>query len=120
LAKLALQVEPGKALSAEVIRGTVAFQREQEIYDMTNALAAGRTAEAVRKWRQLLSLDSSAEFRAVTWLGMWLEDARTFLIAPGSFKNFWRYKERFGEFKLTAQAMGKEKVGQLVERRAQV
>jgi DNA polymerase III delta subunit len=54
----------------------VAFQREQEMWDMTNALAAGRPAEALRRWRHLVQMDSSAEFRAVTWLGMWLENVR--------------------------------------------
>ena len=46
------------------------------MWDMTNALAGGNPAEAVRRWRQLLQMDSSAEFRAVTWLGMWLENVR--------------------------------------------
>ena len=57
----------------------VAFQREQEMWDMTNELAAGNAAEALRRWRQLVQLDPSAEFRAVTWLGMWLEDVGTVL-----------------------------------------
>ncbi len=43
---------------------------------MTNELAAGRVAEALKRWRQLVQLDSSAEFRAVTWLTMWLENVR--------------------------------------------
>ena len=35
------------------IAGCVAFQREQEMWDMTNELAMGRPGEAVRRWRQL-------------------------------------------------------------------
>jgi len=75
LAKLALMVDGGK-LSAKDVAGTVSFQREQQMWDMTNELAAGRAGEALRKWRQLVQLDSSAEFRAVTWLAMWLENVR--------------------------------------------
>ena len=74
LAKLALQSDTGKIDVKDVQRG-VAFQREQEMWDMTNQIAAGHTDEALRRWRQLVQLDSSAEFRAVTWLGMWLEKA---------------------------------------------
>jgi len=75
LAKLALQCDAGKIGPDDVSCG-VAFQRERQMWDMTNELACGRTSEALHKWRQLVALDSSAEFRAVTWLGMWLENVR--------------------------------------------
>ena len=75
LAKLALSADSGK-IEARHVSGGVAFQRERQMWDMTNELACGRTAEALRKWRQLVQLDNSAEFRAVTWLGMWLENVR--------------------------------------------
>jgi DNA polymerase-3 subunit delta len=75
LAKLALSATGGR-IDAESVTGGVAFQRERQMWDMTNELACGRTAEALKKWRQLIQLDSSAEFRAVTWLGMWLENVR--------------------------------------------
>ncbi len=74
LAKLALQCESGKVDVGDV-QGSVAFQREQEMWHMTDEIAAGRTTAAMRRWRQLVQMDSSAEFRAVTWLGMWLERA---------------------------------------------
>lgn len=74
LAKLALQTEG--TVEASAITASVAFQREQEMWDMTNELAAGQVTSAVRRWRQLVQLDSSAEFRAVTWLTMWLEKVR--------------------------------------------
>jgi DNA polymerase III subunit delta len=74
LAKLALQCASGKADVADVA-GSVAFQREQEMWHMTDELAAGHTTAALRRWRQLVQMDSSAEFRAVTWLGMWIEKA---------------------------------------------
>jgi DNA polymerase-3 subunit delta len=75
LAKLALSAKDGR-IDAESVSGGVAFQRERQMWDMTNELACGQTAEALKKWRQLIQLDSSAEFRAVTWLGMWLENVR--------------------------------------------
>lgn len=77
LAKLAIDAEGTRgAIGPEKIASSVAFQREQEMWDMTNELAAGDVAAALRRWRQLTQLDSSAEFRAVTWLGMWLENVR--------------------------------------------
>jgi DNA polymerase-3 subunit delta len=72
LAKLALQSDTNKLELKDVQKG-VAFQREQEMWDMTNEIAAGHADRALRRWRQLVQMDSSAEFRAVTWLGMWLE-----------------------------------------------
>lgn len=75
LAKLALGTSDGR-IDAEAVSSGVAFHRERQMWDMTNELACGRTAEALKKWRQLIQLDSSAEFRAVTWLGMWLENVR--------------------------------------------
>jgi DNA polymerase III subunit delta len=75
LAKLALASDNGR-IEPESVSAGVAFQRERQMWDMTNELACGRTAEALKKWRQLIQLDSSAEFRAVTWLGMWLENVR--------------------------------------------
>ncbi|HEV8377743.1 MAG TPA: DNA polymerase III subunit delta, partial [Tepidisphaeraceae bacterium] len=74
LAKLAIQTN-GVA-DAKAVSEAVSFQREQEMWDMTNEVAAGNIAEALRRWRHLCQLDSSAEFRAVTWLGMWLEKVR--------------------------------------------
>jgi DNA polymerase-3 subunit delta len=115
LAKLSLQVEAGKPIGIEQVRGSVTFQREQEMRDLTSALAVGRTAEAVRRWRQLLQSDSSAEFRAVTWLAMWLEDVREFLASPGTFKNAWKYRDDLSKFKQTAQAIGNRNVGRLVD-----
>jgi DNA polymerase-3 subunit delta len=75
LAKMAISAPSGK-ISAEEISHGVAFQREREMWDLTNALAGGDPAEAVRRWRQLVRSDSSAEFRAVAWLCIWLENVR--------------------------------------------
>lgn len=71
LARLALQVD-GRLTLADVQR-LVAFQREQEMWEMTEAMTQGRAADAIRRWRRLLQTDSSAEFRATTWLTLWLE-----------------------------------------------
>ena len=75
LSKLALTSEGG-TIHAKDITGAVAFQREREMWDLTNALASGDSAAALRRWRQLIQLEASAEFRAVTWLGIWLENVR--------------------------------------------
>ena len=75
LAKLALTID-GKTIGPDDVSEGVAFQRERQMWDMTNELACGRPAEALRRWRQLIQLDPSTEFRAVTWLGMWLENVR--------------------------------------------
>lgn len=74
LAKLALTSNGSVTVDA-IRHGGVAFQREQQMWSMTDALTAGDPAEAVRRWRQLLQTDSSAAFRAVTWLGLWVEKA---------------------------------------------
>jgi DNA polymerase III delta subunit len=118
LAKLALQTQG--TVDAAAVSSVVAFQRDQEMFDMTNEVAAGNIAEALRRWRQLCQLDTSAEFRAVTWLGMWLEDVRTFLNSPGAFKNAWKYREKLPQFKKTATALGPTTAGRLVEALAEV
>src|ERR1700733_634335 len=76
LAKLSLQIDGGR-VSTDAILRSVSFQREQEMWDMTNELAMGRPEKALERWRHLVQLDSSAEFRAVTWLTMWLEEMGT-------------------------------------------
>ena len=74
LSKLALQVDDAAVSEADVGKGVV-FQRDQEMWQMTDELTRGRTDAALRRWRQLLHSDPSSEFRAVTWLTMWLEKA---------------------------------------------
>ena len=121
LAKLSLQSSGGK-LEAAGIAGNVVFQRDQEIYDMTNELAAGRPADALRRWRQLIQLDPSAEFKAVTWLGMWLEDVRAYLAAKrgGREREFlakvgWKYRgDRVRDFARTANELGEEGMGRAI------
>jgi DNA polymerase III subunit delta len=74
LAKLALQ-SAGPAGPAEV-QASVSFQREQEMWDMIDEVAAGNLTRALQRWRHLVQMDSSAEYRAITWLTMWLEKVR--------------------------------------------
>jgi len=75
LAKLALGAASAR-IGPDDVAGSVVFQRQREMWDLTNALAAGNTAEALRRWRQLVQSESSAEFRAVTWLCLWLQNVR--------------------------------------------
>jgi len=113
LGKLALQFD-GTKIDARSVSASVSFQREQEMYDMTNELAAGHTDAAMRRWRQLVQLDSSAEFRAVTWLGMWLEDVGRALRAKqqGRMSEFmrsagWKYKgDRLNAFLKNTESLG--------------
>lgn len=111
LAKLALQVNGG-IVSPDTVSANVAFQREQEMYELTNALAGGDSTMALRKWRQLLETDPSSEFRAVTWLVMWLEDVRYVIQCSRDgqrpeFRKLWRYKgEQFDRFMNNCRDLG--------------
>ncbi len=110
LAKLAIQCDAGK-ISLDTVCATVAFTREREMWDLTNALAAGNVAEALSRWRQLLASDPSTEFRAVTWLGIWLGDVATVVTtgarSGGSQKLRWKYKDGFDRFVKNAETFGK-------------
>ena len=113
LAKLALTTD-GKPIGVADVSGGVAFQREREMWDMTNELACGHPAEALRRWRQLVQLDPSTEFRAVTWLAMWLENVRRAIamtkkgLQPFSIAQQLRIwpREIQGPFFETAKALG--------------
>lgn len=97
IAKLAIIADANKKLSAKDLVGHVVFQREQEMWALTNALAEGQSADAITRWRQLLQTDNSTEFRAVTWLTMWLTDVQYVIAAEQAgarpdFKKLWRYR----------------------------
>ena len=120
LAKLAIDAdETGGKVGPQKVADSVAFQREQEVKEMTVALATGEVTEALRRWRQLVQLDSSAEFRAVTWLGMWLEDVRAAL-RGGAGKLSWKYKDRFNQFMRVSQRMGDAGAGRALDLLAEV
>jgi len=122
LAKLAIMADGGP-VTAKLVGGSVSFQREQQMYDMTNELAAGRPTEALKRWRQLLQTDPSAEFRAVTWLGMWLENVRKALamkrqgMAPPAIAQALRLwpREMQGPFFKTADALGEAGAGRALD-----
>ena len=120
LAKLAIQCDAGK-VSLDTVCANVAFTREREMWDLTNAMAAGDTAEALRRWRQLIQSDPSAEFRAVTWLGIWLGDVAAVVNrSPAVNKLSWKYKDGFEKFKASASAMGKEGYRRALDRLTEI
>jgi DNA polymerase-3 subunit delta len=123
LAKLAIQTTTGKITAAEVT-STVAFQREQEIWEITTLLGRGMTEQAIGRWRELVRSDPSMEFRAVTWLGIWLENCRTVLLAlekqtpmgvVGKQIRIWDDRV-LKEFVGTAKKMGRAGVTRQLER----
>jgi DNA polymerase III delta subunit len=118
LAKLALEADGARVTVADVSK-SVAFQREQEIKDMTIELATGRAHDALRRWRQLVQVDSSAEFRAVTWLGMWLEDVGYLLAGGSAGKCAWKYRDRLPLFIKTAQSLGRTGYARAVDQLAE-
>ena len=121
IAKLALAAD-GKPITPEIVGENVTSQRDLEMKELTAALAVGDKAEALRRWRDLLRSDPSAEFRAVTWLAMWLEDVRAYLKSPAAAgKLAWKYKgPQLDQFKRTASAIGKSRIGTLVDALAEV
>jgi DNA polymerase III delta subunit len=111
IAKLAISADDARGkISADMVTQNVSFTREREMWDLTNALAFGNITEALRRWRQLVQLDSSAEFRAVTWLGIWLGDVALVLNhSPGAQKLRWKYKGGdYDKFVAGANALGHE------------
>jgi DNA polymerase III delta subunit len=106
LAKLALQVQGGR-VTTEAVLSSASFQREQEIKDMTIELATGKPAEALRRWRYLVQLDSSAEFRAVTWFTLWLEDVGAVVRGGTLGRNSYRYGDRLSQFTSMCRSMGR-------------
>lgn len=71
LAKLALSGKTGK-ITPDDITSTIAFQKELEMYELTNSLSAGNVPGAVQRWRQLMQLDPGSEYRVFTWIAIWL------------------------------------------------
>lgn len=127
LAKLALQAENGR-VTPDMIAGGVAFRREQEMWSMTDHLAAGRPQEALRTWRQLLATDNSAEFRAVTWLAIWLEKSIGALRLAKQGRNafaiarelrIWPADNAEGLIR-TARSLGESRLRRLTDRLAEI
>jgi DNA polymerase III delta subunit len=119
LAKLALAAS-GDKVGVDDISQSVVFQREQEMKDMTIELATGRPGEALKRWRQLLQLDPTAEFRATVWLTMWLEDVGVVIAGGDTSKFSWKYRDRLPQFMKTAKSMGKDRYARAVDLLAEV
>jgi DNA polymerase-3 subunit delta len=119
LAKLAISSDSDK-VEVKDIAQSVAFQREQEMWDMTNELALGRPAEALKRWRQLVQLDPTSEFRAVTWLTMWLEEVGLILNNGNTSKLNWKYRDRLPQVIKNAKTMGKDRYVRAVDLLAEV
>ncbi len=123
IARLAIMSDGGR-IHAGMVNATVSFQRERQMWDMTNELAAGRPAEAMRRWRELIQADPSAEFRAVTWLAIWLEEVNMLLAAGRggavAGKLAWKYKDRLPQFTKTAEALGRSGHARALDLLAQV
>jgi DNA polymerase-3 subunit delta len=122
LAKLAVSVE-NKKVEANDVAKSVSFQREQQMWDLTNALAAGNIKDALMRWRQLLSSDTSSEFRAVTWISIWLENVRKALAMKKSGMNenaianalrIFPFDARPAFFK-TTNSMGETRVAKAID-----
>lgn len=93
LAKLALSGKTGKITPAD-ISSTIAFQKELEMFELTNALSAGNVTESVRRWRQLMQLDPASEYRVFTWIALWLVSLQKALrLKQRGAGNFEIYKE---------------------------
>ena len=129
IAKLAIMADEagendkaGGKITAELVQDNVAFTRDREIWDLTNALAVGQTNEALRRWRQLIQLDSSSEYRAVTWLGMWLEDVGVVLSgSPAAQKLRWKYKGKdYDQFVASARRLGAAGHGRALDLLAEI
>jgi DNA polymerase-3 subunit delta len=127
LAKLALTVTDSKVKPQDVACG-VAFQREQQMSEMVNAVAAGKPAEAIQRWRRLLQMDSSTEFRAVTWLAIWLTNVRKALAMKRSGMNSFAItsalriwpKEMQQPFMDTANLLGERGVARAIDLLAEI
>lgn len=127
LAKLALMGKSGK-ITLEDIHGSVAFQSVRPMWDLTNALSMADAAEAIRRWRQLLQMDKSAEFRGITWLSVWLENVRRALemqkqgASPdliGNELKIWPRETR-GQFFAVCRHMGPEGVSRAMAQLAEI
>jgi DNA polymerase III delta subunit len=116
LAKLALASNDG-TIDERAISGAVAFQRDMEIKEMTREVAIGRPELAVARWRQLMQTDPTAEYRAVTWLCMWLEDVRQVLTnASGAMRQIaWRYQPDDGKMRQEALRLGTGGLARVVQ-----
>lgn len=127
LAKLALAGHTGR-IGPNDISNTIAFQKELEMYELTNALTVGNVPEAVRRWRQLLQLDPGSEYRVFVWLALWLvgmqKAHRARKRGAGNFELYKEariWKEELKQpFLQTLRRMDEEEVERALGRLAQI
>lgn len=126
LAKLAITINPPAKLTAADVANLITFGREQEMWELTNALAQGNSTEAMKRWRQLMQTDPSSEFRATTWLTLWLEDVRYAISAKQSGeradpRKLWRYKgDQLRHFLANCDRLGPVGLQRAVDRLAEM
>jgi DNA polymerase-3 subunit delta len=65
LAKLAIYVGDRDRISTSDVEDLVGFNRPENVFRMTDAIAGGDAAAALRIWRQTLATDSQAAYRAI-------------------------------------------------------
>lgn len=65
LQKLALYADERKRIVAGDVRALVGQQREEQIWGLMSAMAAGNAAEALAIWEEVLQTDRAAEMRSV-------------------------------------------------------
>jgi DNA polymerase-3 subunit delta len=118
LAKLALASGSGKISAEDVMHG-VTFPREQEMWELTGELSKGDIAAAVRRWRNLVELDPATEFRAVTWLTMWIEEMRLAL-AGRTAGIAWKYRDKHPLLIKSAEKLGNSGLARAVDQLADV
>lgn len=113
LAKLALQVE-GRAVDVADVRSSATFQREQEMWTLTDELSEGKVAEAMKRWRQLVQLDRSSEYRGTVWLTIWLDKSLRALVMSRQGKTaaaIARELKIWPEFKVNSMLRTAERLG---------
>jgi len=78
--KLCLYVGARPTITAEDVAALVGQSREQKIFAVMDAAGAGRLAEALELWRQVLATDSAAIYKAVGGIAFvlrrWLDAQR--------------------------------------------
>lgn len=88
LAKLAIMSGDGR-ISMQTVSSGVAFQRDQEMWKLTDMLCTGNVPGALGRWRQLLQTDPAAEFKAAIWLTLWIQKLpRVRAMAAQGVRNF--------------------------------
>lgn len=68
LGKLALYVDDRTAITAADVEALVGEHREEKVFAVTDAMAAGRADQAIHHWQRVLATDRAATGRAIAGL----------------------------------------------------